>query len=411
MTSKIQVTRVACNTSTGTQDITISGFGTPKAALFVVTRGVTDETLAAHAIIGWGVADGTNQRAFTAKHEDNQGTTDADCRCMTDECIAINDVDNTIDGEANFDSFITDGVRINWGNAPAAGYLLTVILFGGDIQVNVRDITTTATLGATTSDTTCGFEPDVIFFGGNGFIPFNDFNNTAYLPVLGIATNESGGIKQGLMAVTDGNGFTTSGAGVHHSNKYCQAAYFTSGGYAGAMELTSFDANGFTVTHREDTTVTVPAAFLAIKFDDNSQFELDFIDSPTSTGDHDITSIGFQPNFVYQLVSFIDTEESSDTAGAEAGSFGISVFDGTNEYCIMISTEDNVGTTNTNSISSDKAVKVIDNAGTVVFEGSFDSFLSNGWRINYPSTVDGTARKWIALAIQNTKFTPRMMTY
>ena len=409
--TKVKVTRVACNTSTGTQDITISGLGTPKAAILKVTKAVTDETLADDAVFGWGVTDGTNHRAWSSHSEDNTGSVTRNQRGMTDECIVINGASGIIDGEANFDSWITDGIRINWGNAPAAGYLLTVTLFTGDISVNVREITVDpASLGTTVSDTTCGFEPDVIFFGGMGFIEFDDGNEGSFQPILGLAANESGGIKQGLMGATEGSG-TTSNTVVMHSNKYCTAAFFTSGTYAIAGELTSFNSDGFTLTTREDTVIDGPVAFLAIKFDDGSEFSLDFIDSATSApGNHDVTAPGFPPTFVYQLVSNITAEESTDTSGVEASSVGISEFDGTNEYCSMVSLEDNLGDTNTKSISSDKAIKVIDSQGTVTHEGTFTSFLSNGWRINY-STANGTARKWIALSLRTLDFVPRMISY
>jgi hypothetical protein len=51
---------------------------------------------------------------------------------MTDECIAILGATTlSVSGEANFVSFITNGVRINWANPPSAARLMKVTFFAG----------------------------------------------------------------------------------------------------------------------------------------------------------------------------------------------------------------------------------------------------------------------------------------
>jgi hypothetical protein len=74
----VAVTRVAANTSTGTQDITTNDLGglTPKAVMLIATRGVTDGAAADGAGFYWGMSDGTNEVAGGYESEHNQATMD-----------------------------------------------------------------------------------------------------------------------------------------------------------------------------------------------------------------------------------------------------------------------------------------------------------------------------------------------
>src|SRR5690348_17784574 len=106
----VAVTRVAANTSTGTQDITTTDLGglTPKAVLLIVTRAVTDGTAADGA--GWymGASDGTNEwtqgyeeqhAQATMNNAEEQDTTANRIMTIYDGTAA-----DVVDATANFDS-------------------------------------------------------------------------------------------------------------------------------------------------------------------------------------------------------------------------------------------------------------------------------------------------------------------
>src|SRR4030065_1189114 len=134
----VVTTRVACNTSTGTQDITISGCGTPKAARFTLVRAATDGTAANHAVISYGFTDGTRQFAISFEDENALATTETYQAKSSALVVRIGNggADGTLEGSAEFSAWITDGVRIDWTDAPDAAYLLIVDLFGGtDLSV------------------------------------------------------------------------------------------------------------------------------------------------------------------------------------------------------------------------------------------------------------------------------------
>ena len=166
---KIRTAQFAVNTSTGTQDFTISGFGasgTVKAAMFSISAGTTAGTEVAHAVLSFGFTDGTNDRCTAMLSRDALATSDTYHRWFSDACIAIlATADGTVDGEAAFDSFITNGVRINWGNAPSAAFLMNVTLYGddgSDLSVAVGDADSPATTAAAATDVSVGFTPDQI---------------------------------------------------------------------------------------------------------------------------------------------------------------------------------------------------------------------------------------------------------
>lgn len=98
----IRVTKVACNTGTGDQDITISGFGTPKAALFILSKAGTDDASAiGDAWLAMGATDGTRQWTIASSSRSVQANTSVGARYMTDMCIALVAPAGTVDGEAS----------------------------------------------------------------------------------------------------------------------------------------------------------------------------------------------------------------------------------------------------------------------------------------------------------------------
>jgi hypothetical protein len=106
---------------------------TPKAAIFILGSGITDGTAADEARFAIGFCTGaTNEGYIGWQEQHNVGTSVTDTTQSNVLSIGILDPGaGTTAGDADFDSFITNGVRINWQDAPDAAYLMTVILFGG----------------------------------------------------------------------------------------------------------------------------------------------------------------------------------------------------------------------------------------------------------------------------------------
>lgn len=397
----IATTRVACNTTTGNQDITTTDLGglTPKAAFFIVTRAVTDGTPANHAILGLGAATATDERwACVVRSENAQGTTDTRRRATSDECVMIlNTADANVDGEADFGAFITNGVRIIWGNAPTSGYLLTVVLYAGtDLSAKALHFAVAAVQDATVDVNTVGSEPDALLTAYIAY-DFDDTTQTNAILSHGIVTNTSP-IIQHAWGIRYKYSQATSQSLAHIYDHYgaTQVNTGTGAAYRG-FEFSAFDAQGFSCTTRL-TTGTGDIGCLALAFGGAVSFKAGIIDSPTANGSQSITDPSFTPQHVHiglTQMQAVDTGYTTDVAG----SIGISVFDADDEHCNSIQDEDAQGTSDTQSLSDNTAINLPDDDSTAGWVASFTSFDANGWTWNFTQS-HGTAVKWWYLAIE-----------
>ena len=213
----VAVTRTTCTVDTApyTQDITTADLGdlTPKAALLIATYATSDGSAADDAVLSFGACDAANEWAYGWTSEHGQGTTDTDLVPVTNACVAIRlPGDQADDGVAEFSSFITNGVRINWTNAPAAAYLLTVVFFAGtDLSVDVDTVGLGNTVDLETDITAPGFEPDVVICASStyGYSTTNIFSSIGLVDWDGDST-----ITQRCIAFNDRDAQATSAASV-----------------------------------------------------------------------------------------------------------------------------------------------------------------------------------------------------
>jgi len=161
----VAVMRAACNTSNGTQDFTTPDMGglTPKAAMFILSGGITDGAAAdgLHGCIGF--TTGASNSMYLAFQSDHAvTTTDTVHDVANDECV-ITILVGAEEARGAFSAFISDGVRINWETAPASAHLMTVVLFGGtDLSAHANFVDLLNTVDSAIDVTDPGFEPDIL---------------------------------------------------------------------------------------------------------------------------------------------------------------------------------------------------------------------------------------------------------
>lgn len=398
----VSVTRVACTIDTPpyTQDITtadLSGL-TPKAALFIVSGGITDGTAADEARLSFGAATGSSNRwALCGFDEHNVATSNTIDAQSTVHCVFVRDPGVTI-ASADFDSFITNGVRIEWDVAPPSAYLLTVVLFAGtDLSAHANNVALGNTIDLTADVTAPGFEPDNLICSLSASA--SQSNNWRVSNNAGFAYNDGvGGVTQRAHAKywEDNKSTarcwarsTNSGAGLYCSNSGALDYY---------VEISDFDSNGFSATPRNSGANNNLLCYLALAYNGAVDSWVGTHTTPTSTGNDSETGPGFTPQAVIlieNLLEAIDTAYSDNRAGA----FGLSAFDADNEYSTVVAAEDGVATTNTQSLSDDRAIVLTDDDGTLDIEATFVSFDANGWTVNY-SNAPATAKLFFALAIE-----------
>jgi len=421
---------VACqqfnaNTSTGDQDFTISGLGASgdiKACLFICCGDTSggDTTSVDDGHISIGATDGTNHwvSCYETQHGDTKGATSM--IGATDEVIQILLPDSTtVDGEANFKEFITDGVRVTWGAALTSAFEVTVVFFvddGTDLSVDVGTFTSSIDSSPFTVDIGTGFEPDQLILctaipQGGDLDGFDDTGRFDGAISFGVASNNAS-IEQAGLAWGAENNSNAAECTARVSPTYFGLQLALSDGVTdNGFAITDFYAGPSPAAGFEVTTTDVSAGgiftrvigYLALKYNGVLSHKVGIVDTPTSSGVSDFSNpLTFKPQFVMLLPSWLIATDT-DTTDGNAGSNGIACFDDTREFCSSVQDEDASATTDTQSLVVDQAIYLPEDDGTVDandhFDASFDSFNSDDFSLNFAVTVTAAARKWPYFAV------------
>ena len=153
-----------------------------------------DGTATDHASISIGaVHDATHRWCMATSDEHNLSAPNCYRRQTEDEVVMlINPTTGIIDCENDFDSWVTNGMVIDWGSTnPSTAYLLTVIFFAGsDVSAWVDTAPSLPSVVDNTVDyTDAGFEPAFVMFPTTRS-NFNDVSDTNMALSLGIGAND-----------------------------------------------------------------------------------------------------------------------------------------------------------------------------------------------------------------------------
>lgn len=411
------VSRTTANVSGGTQDITNSNLGgnTPKAVWIIGSYATSDGVARDHSGMSIGAATGTtNEWYITMKSEHllSTPTDDSDSATGTDATILISDPVNdsgttiSIEGKAEFSSFITNGVRINWTTTPTEAFFLTVIFVAGS---NVQAYAGTEDLANTACDginnkiniTAPGFQPDVIMGGAGPVVPNSPFNGGFGFAYYNGSAVTQRGFLQRHGGITPNPGLSRvlgsdTGANAGIVGQLTGAAVDWTG------EILDFDANGFSVCPRTNGANSLDLNYLALDLGTTTAW-VGTDTTPTSTGNSAETGPNLTPQFVYQIMNFAEAINTNYSTALN-GSFGFGAFDANDEFATSIAVEDNSNPTDTQSLSDNTAINIPDGNGDTGVIGSFVSFDTNtGYTINY-SNVTAAGKVFPTLAIQALTF-------
>lgn len=373
----------------GTIDCTVTGFGTPKGAFVFGGIGTVNGTAADHAGLWVGFYDGTNQTGFGWESTDALADSDSGIiRDTNSAVVTLSTVDQTQNGDCTL-SFITDGVRFTCADAPPSAYRMNVVLVGGSgvSNVSVGVATGHATQNSTTA-VNVGYTPDIVLAVAHVSATGTSGDNIR--ASIGIATNEGGSIVQRSVGLSD-----TSGAASMNTSSIFTTNRLVTNGVNGAtfatLELTSWDAGGFTVTTRD--AATGPAfIYMAIKLNGISA-KLVTDAAPAGTGSESITGIGWRPQFGLMLqgeFTAIDTLYGSDNGEV----FGLSAFTSTASVSTGVHLEDGDGTSNTSSMTDTKVCRTRKDAADYS-TCTFTQWTSDGVDLSYATNVGGAKQRAI----------------
>lgn len=401
MATTIRTKRYLSPTSNGTADYTISGFGTPKAVMVHASYAASNATARDQAKYSVGYTDGTRQRVMGFASEHNLSVGRSRFWSDNDKILQLVQASgSTTLWLANFDSWITDGVRLNFTSTESTAIYLTVTFFtGSDVSVYAGDFTNNTTQDATTTVTSPGFTPDLLFVTGLGLtLIANQSSNVASFSE-GVADLGTG-FPQGSLAWTEDYNDAKGDPQALFEDRYVgQVLDEDSEAQSTSIEITATDSSGFVATTRV-AGGSYYWSYLAIKVGTSISHEVGNITTPTSTGNRSDTDPGFQPQIAGFVMSTMSATETYKADG-EAGAFGSSVFEATAERnSHALAMEDNVQTTNTQSYSENVPVVLPIDDGSAGLRATFVSFDTNGWTLNWTAVLSPTARYFLWWAIE-----------
>jgi len=358
-----------------------------------------------------GAVTGSSERWTIGVADEHDITNTDSWRTMYDTlCLVLINTSGAVVAQADFVSFITNGIRINWSNAPGQAFLLTVILFAGLDDAYAGHFDVPDSEDGSVDVTAPGFEPDLLFGISSNIRDMN--YGTVAMGAMHIGHAVNGGNQMSLGWYTEDNSYFADVAG-ELNDGYGYSAVVETGSSWFYIEFGGWDSSGFTATKRLSGGTPEHVCYLALKFSDSPGIYLDVIDTKGSTGTQAYTGPGFQPMFLclgLSALTAVDTYNSSNFGG----SFGIGVATATdNEYTTGIQSDDGASPSNTQSLADSIVGNQPGEAGNVLNEAELDSWDTNGFTLNF-TTANATVRKWLALAIEDPatgQKIPPMMRY
>lgn len=250
-------------------------------------------------------------------------------------------------------------------------------------KVGTFTIASSDTVG-TTQQITVGFQPKVIFFWTVGHSSATDAitNQTARV-AFGVATSTTnrgsvGAISLHASAAIDG--------GRACDERYCLVVPQTNpSGLEGALDISAIDSTSFTVIVDDQFPTTLRISYLAIGGSDITNAVVGAYNAPVATGNADITSLAFQPDFL--LLFGASTTATANGTSASRSFINIGAASGASNQAVIEVGEgpENNATSQSRSYAyaGEIYAAMADTPTTISSRASFVSFLSNGFRLNW----------------------------
>lgn len=362
--------------SSGSVDVTVPGFGTPKGVIVVTNNNNALNSDYTTARLSVGFSDGTRQFVSSMTMGNGGSTTSANRSNRDDRLALMLNISTPTELKGyQFDQWITDGVRISHaaGNTSFDRQSLVILIGGADVaDVYVSPLDDIGSGTAPVDITAPGFEPSLVFLTSVLFSGALQSEVTQALLSFGCAIND-GSDTQAVLAVGSSNGDAISeNAGYLGFSAALAQVFRTTLAYEGVVG--DFDANGFSITPTSDGGNDV-LGYMAIRFTGDPDIALVQADFPVA-GDLDLNTIGFSPDSA--LVVALDAPTSPGTL-ASSNTWGIAFagVDASAVTSIGVSSEDAQSIQDTGSRVSNSFF-LLDDAGNTSVEASAVAFDADG---------------------------------
>lgn len=400
-------------TASTTQDITSSGFGTPVAALFILTGATADGTAADHARFSIGATDGT--RSFVCSGYGQHGQTVSENKSYGDttNVMDLRDMAAGATLQAAFSTWVTDGVRVNWGATPGTAYRGICILFGGDnMTAEVGTHTTSGIVGTenlkTYTDMTVA--PECVICVSSYLNAMTGTESDDWDLSFGWGTSSTANVSRGWSL--------ENSLGVNRAVGHCASDRIACwGDYAAGtretLELTTLDTSGGKGRHGVTVRDSADGAiygFLAFSTGGTASIGVELWSADFSaTGAADYSGVSFKPAFALMGMSNIGyAERDADLIGNLSPTMGLAALDDLDSegdaYSAQVQRNWSTAS-DTQSYYESTFISLPNQTGGIAYAGNTPSFTSDGIDFTVSNTV-AQAKGIIILTVQEVVAAP-----
>ena len=325
------------------QNVSIPGFGMPKAAIFMVQNtGVLNLATSTQlrGSIGW--YDGTDQGAvgYASAHA---AATSNTARSQSNTAVIIPPRSDAASNNTEFKAiqFFTDGVTLQIVTADTTGKQCTLILIGGDDVTGAKVGELATGTGISPLDiNTIGFEPSLVWISSTSSNIGFDTVRTHQVFNLGIGIND-GADTQKFLSVTDFDNKTVTECNSLVTDGKIIGGASLGGGTTWGMVAGDYDSAGFSLVP-DGNQANLSIYYLALQFSADTDVALFDMEWPIS-GDYIETSPGFTPTFGFvATVQGPVTRGTANASNCQGTSF--SWFDSNGIITNNYSSKDNLAT-------------------------------------------------------------------
>lgn len=293
---KVRVVNFLSPVGTGLVDITHTDFGgaTPKAVLIFGGRAGASNTVQSDSIstmIGMAV-NGGNQGSNGCEIADNV-TTSNTSRAWRSDAVVRNQSQL-----ASVNSWIANGVRINFTTNAIGARQFTAILFGGaDVTAHMGNLAAATGVNQTQAVTAPGFQPDVVFVSTVNTSNASGSGTTQAIQTYGVCDRAGAKNFSVQFGELNANTAASSPTTAYYNNAVLVTLNLSNTTPGWSALLNNFGATGFDVVYT-GTTAGQFIQYLALKFN-GIPVDLRELTVPTSTGNLTVTGVGFTPQALF----------------------------------------------------------------------------------------------------------------
>jgi hypothetical protein len=420
----VHIKRAAVSTGVvdSTQDITITGIGTPVAALFFITSSTTDNQDATHGIFGVGALAVETQKFIGIACENGLTTSNSANKFVNNAAVVSLDQNGAVTGAATV-AFISDGVRLTIKDQFPAAYFVNVMFLVGDYLTDVIEFDS-----ADTAFTLPGSKPPDWMFAV-GIDESLHGASTAYASTAGAAVanislgmltfNYDGTSSQRSIGFYYPDGRVSGSAGANTSaGANCSSNQFLFNAdpvNTGAELIATRTATGVSLSNTNCT-----GFFLTVNFKGNNFVEMGGTTAPTVATNPLDQNLSFDPIFIIEfhsvtlsgLRSSYGTAFGIGFAGTDSPddySLGVRAFTGVFEndlgICGAWNSQNTVCTVRNDGTPLDTTVPVANSMRAL-----FTSFGTKKYTKNL-QTVDGSARQWVYMGFGSPSTASKVRNY